>query len=178
MKLDSNNDWVEGLEHVRSPNFDERPGGIAPEVIIIHAISLPPGCYGGKYIDALFCNRLDTSLHPFFAQLEDLKVSSHFLIRRDGRMVQFVALDKRAWHAGVSFCLGKDQVNDFSIGIELEGCDEEKFENAQYASLDSLIKLLLEQFPQIDRHRIFGHSEIAPGRKTDPGPFFDWSKVR
>ena len=178
MKLNLNTKWVDGIEHIHSPNFDDRPVGIEPEVLIIHAISLPPGCYGEHHIEALFCNHLDTTLHPYFESLQGLEVSSHFLIRRNGSAVQFVGLDKRAWHAGMSSCLGRERVNDFSIGIELEGCDDEGFEPVQYEVLDSLIGLLMKRFPIIDRSRIFGHSEIAPGRKTDPGPYFDWSRIR
>ncbi len=178
MKMDHTSQWIEGVERIPSPNFDDRPPGFEPEVIIIHAISLPPGQYGGDYIDALFCNQLDATDHPYFEGLKGLKVSSHFLIRRAGTLVQYVAVDKRAWHAGVSTCLGRERVNDFSIGIELEGCDEDQFSSEQYACLEALIELLFERFPKIDRSRIFGHSEIAPGRKTDPGPNFDWSRIR
>lgn len=178
MRMDCAGQWVDGIERVCSPNFDERPAGVCPEVIIIHAISLPPGRYGGGYIDALFCNQLDTAEHPYFEQLQGLKVSAHFLIRRDGSLVQYVSVDKRAWHAGVSVCLGKERVNDFSIGIELEGCDDDPFESPQYTSLEALIELMCQHFPAIDRSRIFGHSQIAPGRKTDPGPYFDWSRIR
>ena len=178
MKLDRSSQLINGIQQISSPNFDNRPSGMEPEVIIIHAISLPPGIYGGNYIESLFCNTLDHQAHEYFAHLEGLKVSSHLLIRRDGSVVQFVPLDKRAWHAGVSQCLGRDRVNDFSIGIELEGCDEDQFEEDQYESLSRLIELLLQEYLKIDRSRIFGHSEIAPGRKTDPGPKFDWSRVR
>lgn len=178
MKLDRTSQLVDGIELINSPNYDERPDSAEPEVIIIHAISLPPGCYGGSYIEALFCNSLDHSEHDYFEGLRGLKVSSHFLIRRDGSIAQLVPVDKRAWHAGVSQCLGRDCVNDFSIGIELEGCDDDQFEEEQYEALDSLIELLILEFPKIDRTRIFGHSEIAPGRKTDPGPNFNWTRVR
>lgn len=172
------NQLIDEIEQVASPNFDERPQGVEPEVIIIHAISLPPGRYGGNFIEALFCNHLDYRAHPYFEGLKGLQVSAHFLIRRDGTMVQFVPVEKRAWHAGVSMCLGRERVNDFSIGIELEGCDEDQFEQVQYDSLDRLIEALIGTYPQISRSRIYGHSEIAPDRKTDPGPNFEWSKVR
>ena len=178
MKFDATSHLVEGMEFRRSPNFDERPMEMEPEVIIIHAISLPPGCYRGDYISALFCNELDHSEHHSFEGLKDLFVSAHFLIRRDGSAIQFVPVDKRAWHAGVSICLGRKHVNDFSIGIELEGCDDEPFEQEQYVTLQSLIASLKSQYPKINSKRIFGHCEIAPQRKTDPGPYFDWSKVR
>ncbi len=178
MKLDCDHHLIEGIERIISPNFDARPNNMRPEVIIIHAISLPPGHFGGQYIEDLFCNQLNSEEHAYFKTLQGLRVSAHLLIRRDGSMIQFVPLDKRAWHAGVSRCLGRERVNDFSIGIELEGCDAERFEEIQYQSLNELIELLIREYPPIDRQRIFGHAEIAPDRKTDPGPYFDWSKVR
>ncbi len=170
--------FVESAQQFYSPNYDQRPPGVAPEVIIIHAISLPPGQYGGNEIIDLFCNRLDPDGHPYFQNLIGLKVSAHLLVRRDGQVIQFVSLMDRAWHAGRSVCLGRSAVNDFSIGIELEGCDEDCFEPIQYDQLNELINLIIGRFPKISRSNIFGHSEIAPGRKTDPGPHFDWSGVR
>ncbi len=178
MELNRDSRLLTGVRHIISPNCDERPENVEAEVIIIHAISLPPGCYGGRYIEALFCNRLDCDGHPYFNRLQGLRVSSHFLIDRDGCIVQFVPTDKRAWHAGVSYCLGRARVNDFSIGIELEGCDDDEFEEVQYQSLNALIELLMREYPAINRRRIFGHCEIAPDRKTDPGPNFDWSRIR
>ncbi len=172
------NGLISGAEQIASPNFDDRPPNTDIEVIIIHSISLPEGIYGGSEIQDLFCNQLDHSAHPYFEGLIGLKVSAHFLIRRTGRLIQFVAVNKRAWHAGVSYCLGRERVNDFSIGIELEGCDADSFEDDQYAKLDELIELLTSEFAAINRNKIFGHSEIAPDRKTDPGPFFDWDRVR
>ena len=172
------NGLIYGVEHIGSPNFDDRPSNTDIEVIIVHSISLPEGIYGGNEIQDLFCNQLDHSAHASFEDLVGLKVSAHFLIRRTGRLIQFVAVDKRAWHAGKSFCLGRERVNDFSIGIELEGCDGDTFENEQYARLDGLIDLLVSEFPAVSRNNIFGHSEIAPDRKTDPGPYFDWGRVR
>ena len=178
MKIDVTSGFLEGVRRVDSENFDFRPDGVEPEAIIVHAISLPPGQYGGTEIEGLFCNCLDITAHPYFRDLENLRVSAHFLIRRDAEIIQFVSLNKRAWHAGVSFCLGRENVNDFSIGIELEGCDEDTFEDSQYAALNSLIHALIEHYPQMGYDKIFGHSDIAPGRKTDPGPNFDWSRIR
>jgi N-acetyl-anhydromuramoyl-L-alanine amidase len=158
-----------------SPNCDERPPGIAIELIVIHNISLPPGEYGGDAIERLFANTLDYGAHPYYAGLRGLRVSSHFLIRRDGALLQFVPCAMRAWHAGASSWRGREACNDFSIGIELEGSDAEPFTEPQYAALDSLLKALQARFPIAG---IAGHSEIAPSRKTDPGPFFDWLRVR
>ena len=178
IRLHAPSGWVTGVRWVESPNFNSRPIDMVTEVIIIHSISLPPGKYGGSEIEDFFCNRLDCSADPFFREIESLRVSAHFLIRRDGEIIQFVSLNHRAWHAGVSSCLDRENVNDFSIGIELEGCDDDTFEDCQYASLQVLISLLLEHFPQIEYDKIFGHSDIAPDRKTDPGPNFDWSRIR
>ena len=169
--------WLKGVKQIKSSNYDERPIGVVPEVIIVHAISLPPGKYGSSHIEDLFCNKLKLSEHPYFNGLRRLRVSAHFLIRRNGEIIQFVSTEKRAWHAGKSFCLNRDNVNDFSIGIELEGCDYDKFENDQYKSLNYIITLLRKIYPAIHADNIFGHSDIAPGRKTDPGPHFDWSRL-
>ena len=177
MKVESVSGIVNGVTQSHSPNWDERPIEMEPEVIIIHAISLPPGQYGGGEIEALFCNTLVCEAHPYFDGLRELKVSAHFLIRRDGETIQFVPTIKRAWHAGESYCIGRENVNDFSIGIELEGCDGDIFEDAQYLSLNELIECLQSEYPQLSRQRLFGHSDIAPGRKSDPGPFFDWTRV-
>ena len=159
------------IKRVPSPNRDERPDGCAPSLIVIHNISLPPGSFGGDAIEALFTNTLDCDAHPYYATLEDLRVSSHFLIRRDGALVQFVACGLRAWHAGASSFEGRERCNDFSIGIELEGDDASAFESAQYATLIALTDALSTRYPIA---ALAGHSEIAPGRKTDPGPHFDW----
>ncbi len=161
-----------------SPNQDERPAGCSPEVVIVHAISLPPRSYGGSAIEQLFGNRLDPGAHPYFGGICDLAVSAHLLIRRSGGVIQFVSLDRRAWHAGVSECLGRPRVNDFSIGIELEGCDEESFTRVQYSALNRMLGEIRHRYPVIDRSRLFGHSDIAPHRKTDPGPNFRWERVR
>ena len=159
---------------VDSPNFDDRPPGTEITLVVLHSISLPPGEYGGEAIERFFTNCLDPAAHPYFRDICSLQVSSHFLVRRDGEVVQFVPPDKRAWHAGVSCWRGRERCNDFSIGIELEGTDDDAFTAAQYQSLVSVIRKLQQQFPIRD---IAAHSEIAPGRKTDPGPRFDWTRL-
>lgn len=145
---------------------------------MVHGISLPPGKFGGPNIEALFTNTLDASGHPYFAEIAHLEVSAHFLIQRSGEMVQFVSTDERAWHAGVSSWCGREQCNDFSIGIELEGTDDTLYDEPQYDSLIALLTVLRNHYPSIHPGAIVGHSDIAPGRKTDPGPSFNWSKVR
>jgi len=165
---------MEGARFVASPNHDERPDSEPPSLLVIHGISLPPGEYGGPWIDALFTNKLDPEAHPYFADIHQLRVSSHLLIRRDGELVQYVPFDKRAWHAGVSSYNGRERCNDFSIGIELEGSDDEPYEAAQYRVLAECVGALLAAYPELSAERITGHSDIAPGRKTDPGPHFDW----
>ena len=159
----------------KSPHFDERPPGEKVSLIVIHNISLPPGEYGGDWIDDLFMGTLDTKAHPYFATLEGVRVSSHFLIRRDGTLVQYVPCDKRAWHAGASSWKGRERCNDFSIGIELEGSDDVPFSEPQYATLAELAQSLFKRYGILE---IVGHSDIAPGRKTDPGPWFDWDRLR
>jgi len=159
------------IERIASPNFDERPDGVEPFLLVVHNISLPPGEFGGRFIDALFTNRLERSAHPYFVELDGLQVSAHFLVRRDGAIAQFVSCNARAWHAGVSRFEGRERCNDFSIGIELEGSDDVAFETAQYASLSSLANALMRRYPLV---AVAGHSDIAPERKTDPGPCFDW----
>ena len=159
---------------VASPNHDARPRGTKITLLVVHAISLPPGEFGGDAIEHLFTNRLDASAHPYFREISGLKVSSHFLIRRNGELVQFVPVKRRAWHAGVSSWRGRNRCNDFSIGVELEGTDDGPFTRRQYARLASLINCLKTKFPLRD---IAGHSDIAPGRKTDPGPRFDWPRL-
>ena len=158
-----------------SPNHGERPIDEEISLLVIHNISLPPGEYGGAFIDDLFCNRLDCSAHPYFDALKDLRVSSHLLIDRAGAITQYVPFNLKAHHAGVSSFAGRDQCNDFSIGIELEGCDDEAFTAAQYAQLAEVTRLLMVSYPGITTDRITGHADIAPGRKTDPGPNFDWA---
>lgn len=170
--------WLPGLVHLPSPHFDARPPGTVIDLLVIHAISLPAGRYGGPWIRDLFLNRLDHAADPSFASLRGLRVSAHFLIRRDGETQQFVSIDERAWHAGVSHYAGRTACNDFSIGIELEGGDEEPFTDGQYAALIALTKRLLLACPRINPEAIVAHSDIAPGRKTDPGPHFDWARYR
>ena len=167
--------WCSGVARIPSPNFDARSADAAVDLLVIHNISLPPGRFGGPYITDLFCNRLDCDAHPYFDQLRTLKVSAHFLIRRDGAVQQFVSANDRAWHAGASSFCGRERCNDFSIGIELEGSDFEPFEAAQYQALTELTYALCARYPLRD---VAGHEHIAPGRKTDPGPFFDWAHYR
>ena len=169
-----NRGWVRGAKVIPSPNHDHRPASTEIDVLVIHAISLPPRCYGTQYVEDLFTNRLDTDIHPAFMDIADRAVSSHFYIKRDGEVIQFVATHRRAWHAGKSIFNGRQRVNDFSIGIELEGCDEDEFEPPQYEVLAKLTKCLQSTYPLITSANIVGHSDIAPNRKTDPGPFFDW----
>jgi len=158
---------------IASPNFDERPEGAAIELLVIHNISLPPGEFGGPWIDALFQNRLDPDAHPYFKDIAALEVSAHFLIRRDGELRQYVSTDARAWHAGVSTWKGRERCNDFSIGVELEGADDVPFSEHQYVALAELTRALFARYGRLD---FAGHSDIAPGRKTDPGPWFDWKR--
>lgn len=174
MLLNVDTGWIEGIKRVESPNFNARPeGGVS--LLVIHGISLPPGEYGGSAIEELFSNQLDCDAHPYFDQnLRDLKVSSHFLIRRDGEIIQFVSTNDRAWHAGRSEFEGRAECNDFSIGIELEGVDDQAYEPLQYSALIALTALLQNAYPLIADDRITGHEHIAPGRKTDPGEAFDW----
>ena len=164
--------WLLGARRVSSPNFDERPGNEVPSLIVIHAISLPPNEFGGPGVEQLFTNRLDPDEHPYYAGIHQLRVSAHFFIRRDGELVQFVPTEARAWHAGVSSWQGRERCNDFSIGIELEGCDSLPFELCQYERLAELLACLQARYSIAG---ITGHSDIAPGRKTDPGPYFDWA---
>lgn len=172
MKVDANG-WVSGVRRLVSPNHDSRPPGTAIDLLVIHNISLPPGEFGSQAVAQLFTNTLDTAAHPFYAQLEGLKVSAHFLIQRTGNVIQFVPCSKRAWHAGVSVWCGRTACNNFSIGIELEGTDFLPFSDQQYAALIRLTRVLKRAFPI---REIAGHSDIAPGRKTDPGPMFDWQR--
>jgi AmpD protein len=163
---------------VLSPHFDARPKGSVAELIIVHGISLPPGEFGGAWIDQLFTGDLDPEAHPFFRSVAEQRVSAHALIRRDGQIVQYVPFQARAWHAGESQYAGRSACNDFSIGIELEGTDDLAYEDAQYESLGSLIGALLAAYPSLASDRVVGHSDVAPGRKTDPGSAFDWPRLR
>ncbi len=170
--------WLPDVAHEPSPNADPRPPDCTVDLLVIHNISLPPGEFGGGYIRDLFLNRLDPAVHPYFREIAHLRVSAHLLVRRDGSATQFVALDRRAWHAGASMFCGRECCNDFSIGIELEGSDATPFSAAQYARLAVLTARIQALFPAITEQRIVGHSDIAPGRKTDPGPHFDWAHYR
>ncbi|MDH5484508.1 MAG: 1,6-anhydro-N-acetylmuramyl-L-alanine amidase AmpD [Gammaproteobacteria bacterium] len=169
---------LEDCQQVMSPNMDDRPENMRPELLVIHNISLPPGEFGGPYIDQLFCNQLAANEHPYFTGICDLRVSSHLLIRRDGEIIQYVPFHKRAWHAGESSYQGRSRCNDFSIGIELEGSDDTPYEDIQYRQLADMIRLLRENYPDIAKQAITGHCDIAPGRKTDPGESFDWDKLQ
>jgi AmpD protein len=169
---------VRYARQVSSPNYDARPEKADIEALIIHAISLPPHIYGGNFVEQFFCNQLEKEAHPYFAEIAEIKVSSHFFIHRSGELVQFVPVHQRAWHAGASCCMGREAVNDFSIGIELEGCDDDTFEDAQYQTLIKLTHTLISAIPTLSAKHIYGHADIAPGRKTDPGPGFDWQIYR
>jgi AmpD protein len=172
-RIDANG-WLMGARRVVSPNCDPRPAHTPIDLVVVHSITLPPGRFGGDAIERLFTNSLDVTQHESFKELEQLRVSAHFLIRRDGELLQFVPCQKRAWHAGVSSFEGRERCNDFSIGIELEGTDVLPFTHSQYACLELLLGDLQTIYPLF---AIAAHSEIAPGRKTDPGPQFDWSRV-
>jgi len=176
--IDTESGLLRTARQVPSPNCDGRPAGVAPDLIVVHGISLPPAQFGGPWIDRLFTNTLPAHHHPYFADIAARKVSSHLLLRRDGEVVQYVPFQRRAWHAGVSSYRGREKCNDFSIGIELEGADEIAYEPAQYRMLSTLILQLCAAYPSLSLERIAGHSDIAPGRKTDPGPAFDWARLR
>ncbi len=178
MHIDVKSGLLDVARQLQSPNCDERPPGVKPELIVIHNISLPPGRFGGKEIDALFMNSLDPSVHPYFSEIAGLKVSAHVLLRRDGEIVQYVPFQLRAWHAGDSAYCGRSRCNDFSIGIELEGTDVLPFTEIQYQRLVALVDCLLRTYPSLSAEHIVGHSDISPGRKTDPGECFDWDKFR
>ena len=166
--------WLPGARHLPSPNCDARPEGTAIELVVIHNISLPPGVFDGNAVIDLFTNRLDWDAHPYYQGIRGLEVSAHFLIRRDGHLIQFVPCTLRAWHAGASNWQGRERCNDFSIGIELEGTDDLPFTEAQYATLTPLLNTLKTTYPI---QAVVGHSDIAPGRKTDPGPHFAWQRL-
>lgn len=166
--------WLTAARRLPSPNCDQRPEGEAITLVVIHNISLPPGEFGGPGVEALFTNRLDPAAHPYYETIRDLRVSAHFFIRRDGELIQFVPCSQRAWHAGASSWRGRERCNDYSVGIELEGSDEAPFTDAQYTALNGLLAVLRTAYPIAD---VVGHSDIAPGRKTDPGPCFDWRRV-
>lgn len=167
--------WLECARRCESPNFGPRPDATTIDLVLVHSISLPPGEYGGEAIEQLFTNRLDWGAHPYYRRIRGLEVSAHFLVRRDGELLQFVSCDARAWHAGASAWRGRSDCNDFSIGIELEGLEGESFEAAQYRALAALIAALMQRYP-IDA--VAGHEHVAPGRKMDPGARFDWPRLQ
>ncbi|MFP4244317.1 MAG: 1,6-anhydro-N-acetylmuramyl-L-alanine amidase AmpD [Ectothiorhodospira sp.] len=169
--------WLDAALRLPSPNRDRRPAGMEPELLVIHAMSLPPGEFGGPWIHRLFTNALDPEVHPYFATLRALRVSAHLLVRRDGSLVQYVPFHERAWHAGVSRFGERERCNDFSVGIELEGTDETPFETPQYEALAAAIRVLRARYGTLARAPIVGHADIAPGRKTDPGPRFEWPRL-
>ncbi len=166
--------WLRDARQSASPNFDDRPDSVDVSLIVIHAISLPPSRFGSDDIERFFTNALDPAAHPYFAEIASMKVSAHFLIRRNGELIQFVSCHKRAWHAGVSTWKGRERCNDYSIGIELEGCDELPFEEAQYQRVIALVDVLRRCYPI---SAVAGHCDVAPERKTDPGPCFDWRRL-
>jgi AmpD protein len=174
MKVNLPNGLLTSARYIQSPHCDERPESVL-DMVVVHGISLPPGQFGSDAIETFFCGTLDFTAHPYFATIATLKVSSHLLILRTGEILQFVPFAKRAWHAGQSSFQGRSRCNDFSIGIELEGTDELPYEKIQYEKLAQVIQVLMQTYPAITRERVVGHSDIAPGRKTDPGPVFDWN---
>jgi len=177
MKINAETGLLDTARQVKSPNFDSRPNGTEPELIIIHGISLPPGQFGGPWIDQLFTKTLDPNEHPYFQEIYQFEVSSHVLIRRSGEIVQYVPFIRRAWHAGKSNYQGRERCNDFSIGIELEGCDDQPYDENQYPQLALLINTLIETYASLSSKQITGHCDVSPGRKTDPGPCFDWPRL-
>ncbi|OQW93093.1 MAG: N-acetylmuramoyl-L-alanine amidase [Beggiatoa sp. IS2] len=176
--LDTEKAWLLGITKRQSPHCDARPVNTEIDLIVIHGISLPPGKFGGPHIDALFMGTLDKKAHPSFVSIAHLHVSAHLLIRRTGVMIQYVSLQQRAWHAGVSTFQGRERCNDFSIGIELEGTDNAPYTDKQYSQLASVIQGLRQTWPVFTKERVVGHCDVAPGRKTDPGPAFNWQRLR
>ena len=167
--------WWAGARHLSSPNYGPRPAGVPVSLVVVHSISLPPGCYTGDAVQRLFTNRLDWDAHPYYGGIRGLQVSAHFFVRRSGRTLQFVSCEQRAWHAGISRWRGRENCNDWSIGVELEGEDGGRFEPAQYLQLARLLLSLARHYPV---HEAVGHEHVAPGRKADPGPGFDWLRLR
>jgi N-acetyl-anhydromuramoyl-L-alanine amidase len=176
LRLNGDAEWLESVRRLLSPNHDDRPDPDDISLLVIHGISLPPGEFGGNYIDRLFTNTLDPTVHPYFASIAGDRVSAHVVIDRNGSITQYVPFNRRAWHAGLSMFKGRESCNDFSIGIELEGCDDRPYTDKQYRVLADISGVLLSHWPQIKRENIVGHCDIAPGRKTDPGPAFSWNK--
>jgi N-acetyl-anhydromuramoyl-L-alanine amidase len=178
VQVDVDSGLMQSARQVASPNYDARPAGVEADLIVVHGISLPPGEFGGPWIERLFMNTLPSDLHPYFAEIAGLRVSSHVLVARDGELTQFVKFTDRAWHAGQSVYDGREACNDFSIGVELEGADTTPYEAAQYVALGEIVAALCKAYPRLSPDRVVGHSDIAPGRKTDPGPEFDWQRAR
>jgi AmpD protein len=176
--VDAMTGWLDGVRRVESPNSDERPSGTDLDLIVVHGISLPPGRFGEGWIDRFFCNELPAAADPYFATIADTKVSAHVLVARDGALTQYVSFNRRAWHAGRSLYCGRSACNDFSVGIELEGTDDSPYTRAQYESLADVVRALRSAYPPLRGAEVVGHSDIAPGRKTDPGPAFDWAALR
>jgi len=176
LQIDTQGEWLEGVRKVISPNCDQRPDDLGIDLLVIHNISLPPDEFGGDYIDQLFTNSLDPEHHPYFKEIESLRVSAHVLINRAGLLTQYVPFTQRAWHAGESEYEGRANCNDYSIGIELEGCDNKDFTQEQYETLVNLTGAIIQFWPKISKQRITGHCHIAPDRKTDPGPMFNWDE--
>jgi AmpD protein len=177
LRVDLDSGLMRSARQVASPNYDARPDGVEAELIVVHGISLPPGEFGGPWIERLFTNTLPLDMHPYFAEIGGLRVSSHLLVARDGELTQFVRFTDRAWHAGQSSYNGRTACNDFSIGVELEGLDTLAYEEAQYDTLAEVVAALCDAYPRLSPDRLVGHSDISPGRKTDPGPAFDWERA-
>jgi AmpD protein len=178
MEVDLESGLMLGARLIASPNRDFRPAGVETDLIVVHGISMPPGEFGGPWIDRLFTNTLPAEVHPYFAEVGSLRVSSHLVVTRDGAVTQYVKFTERAWHAGKSSFEGRDACNDFSVGVELEGTDTLPYEAAQYEALAQVVAALCAAYPRLSPDRLAGHSDIAPGRKTDPGPAFDWQLAR
>jgi AmpD protein len=178
MRVDLKTGLMRGARQMASPNHDSRPAGVEADLIVVHGISMPPGEFGGPWIDRLFTNTLPAEAHPYFAEVGSLRVSSHLVVMRDGAVTQYVKFTDRAWHAGKSSFEGRDACNDFSVGVELEGTDTLPYEAAQYGALAKVVAALCAAYPRLSAERLAGHSDIAPGRKTDPGPAFDWQLAR
>ena len=178
MKIDPATGLLVGARQVLSPHCDARPAGVLPELLVVHGISLPPGEFGGPWIDRLFTGTLSPAAHPYFRTIATQRVSAHALIRRDGQIVQYVPFGERAWHAGQSAWAGRTACNDFSIGVELEGTDDTPYSDAQYPALAELLAALLAAYPSLTPQAIVGHSDVSPGRKTDPGASFEWPRLR
>lgn len=176
LHVDAQGEWLEGVRKVISPNCDQRPDDLEIDLLVIHSISLPPDKFGGEYIDQLFTNSLDPEHHPYFKEIASLRVSAHIMINREGLMTQYVPFIQRAWHAGESEYQGRASCNDYSIGIELEGCDSKHFTPAQYETLAKITNSITKFWPTITKDRIIGHCHIAADRKTDPGPMFNWDE--